>query len=58
MSLTNLNWAQKGSLPDDTETAASGYDHSAEWGLLISGGLDADVEELGTVCTDQRWIPL
>ena len=42
MSLTDFQWSPQGSLPDAIPRSSSGYDHSAEWGLVISGGYDDD----------------
>ncbi len=42
MSLTDFQWSPQGSLPDAIPTSGSGYDHSAAWGLVISGGFVTD----------------
>ncbi len=38
MSPIDLHWVGSGNLPDALELSFSGYDHSDEWGLVISGG--------------------
>ena len=49
MDLTTLEWFIDGFLPDGLFTSEAGYDHSPEWGLLMSGGVDSDFNSTGTV---------
>ncbi len=49
MSLTDLTWDSAGSLPNGAKTSSSGSDHSPQWGLIVSGGLDENDDNRRTV---------
>ncbi len=51
MDLANLEWTAQSLLPDTLQLSISGYDHSPEWGLIISGGYTGSGDSKAVVKT-------